>query len=84
MRSKKINYLEILKAICIFLIVFSFLFIKDRFVSALVCTIGSFALLSITYISFRKNTSKSKLALINLVLSGFAFVLFFISMIQVR
>ena len=78
MRSKKINYLEILKAICIFLIVFSFLFIKDRFVSALVCTIVSFALLCVTYISFRKNTSKSKLDLINLVLSGFAFILFLI------
>ncbi len=84
MRSKKINYLEILKAICIFLIVFSFLFIKDRFVSALVCTIGSFALLCVTYISFRKNTSKSKLPLITLVLSGFAFILFLISIIQVR
>ena len=84
MRSKKINYLEILKAICIFLIVFSFLFIKDRFVSALVCTIGSFALLCVTYISFRKNTSKSKLPLITLVLSGFAFVMFLISMIQVK
>lgn len=84
MRSKKINYLEILKAFFILLLVFSFLFIKDRLVSALVCTIGSFALLCVTYISFRKNTSKSKIPLINLVLSGFAFVLFFISVIQVR
>lgn len=84
MRSNKINYLEILKAFFILLLVFSFLFIKDRLVSALVCTIGSFALLCVTYISFRKNTSKSKIPLINLVLSGFAFVLFFISVIQVR
>lgn len=84
MRSKKINYLEIVKGFFILLLVFSFLFIKDRFVSALVCTISSFALLGVTYILFRKDTSKSKLPLINLVLSGFAFVLFFISMIQVR
>lgn len=84
MRSKKINYLEILKAISILFLVFSFLFIKDRFVSALVCTIGSFVLLCVTYISFRKNTSKSKIPLINLVLSGFAFIMFLISMIQVR
>ena len=84
MRSKKINYLEILKAFFILLLVFSFLFIKDRFVSALVCTIGSFALLGVAYTLYKKNTSKSKIPLINLVLSGFAFVLFFISMIQVR
>ena len=84
MRSKKINYLEIIKGLLILFLVFSFLFIKDRFVSALVCTISSFILLGVTYISFRKDTSKSKLALVNLALSGFAFVMFLISMIQVR
>lgn len=81
MKNKRINYLEILKAVVILIIVFSFLFIKDRFISALVCTGSSFALLILTYILYRRNTSPTKLPLINLILSAFAFVMFLISII---
>ena len=82
MKNKKNNYIEIFQSLCIFSIVLSFLFIKDRVRFTLIGTMLSLILMVINFIMYHRETNRDTVLVVKVILSIATFLLFFISTIR--